>query len=402
MLRALTLFALVACQAEEEAPTDAQAPACERFTAPSDDPDDWDVDAAVDYVPTVSEPVWVIPDLSPVEVLASNNNVNLLVTDQAWFIAWRTSPTHFASPYGAMHVARSDDEGATWVHEHTVTLDADMREPHFLLWDGRVSLSFFEGGDNPTAFEPKAIWRAERGCDGTWTEAILSEGEQVPWDIKVRGARALRTSYSGPHYQGPAKLSVHFDQSTDGGVTWTPVGQDPVLSGVGDSEVAFELDETGSLWAVTRNEDGDDTGQGAKVCTAPAADLSSWTCPTVSDPERYDSPEMIRHGVDLYLLARRDVGGPFGEDDGLTAYSLRPKRSALYQIDRDTHEVVHLFDIPGVGDTAFVSARRTGPHSWLFANYTAPLDEPDVNWLVAQTSDQGTQIYIAELTFIPE
>ena len=353
-------------------------------------------------MPTVSEPTWIIPDLSPVAVHPSNNNVNLLVTDSAWFVGWRTSPTHFASTEGAMHIARSDDEGATWVHEHTVTLEADMREPHFLLWDGVISMSFFEGGDNPSAFEPQAIWRAERGCDGTWTEAVISEGEQVPWDIKVRGDRAYRTSYSGPHYQGPSKLSVHFDASTDGGVTWEPVAEDPVLENVGDSEVAFEFDEDGNLWTVTRNEDGDGTGQGSKVCFALADDLGDWSCPFESDPERYDSPELIRHGDDLYLLARRDVGGPFGDDDGLVPYSLRPKRSALYQIDRYERTVVHLFDIPGVGDTAFVSARRTGPHSWLFANYTAPLDDPDISWLLAQTSDRGTQIYLAELTFAPD
>lgn len=298
-----------------------------------------------------------------------------------------------------MHIARSSDEGASWVLEHTVSLDADMREPHFLLWDGRISLSFFEGGDDPTAFEPQAIWRAERDCEGAWTEAILSEGDDVPWDIKVRGDRALRTSYSGPHYQGPSKLFVHLDQSTDGGRTWAPVGRDPVLSEVGDSEVAFELDEAGALWAVTRNEDGDEAGQGSKLCTAPTDDLTDWTCPEISDPERYDSPEMIRHGDDLYVLARRDVGGPFGDDEGLAPYSLRPKRSALYRIDRDTREVVHVFDIPGVGDTAFVSARRTGPHTWLFANYTSPLDDPDVTWLAAQASERGTQIYLAELSF---
>ena len=35
-------------------------------------------------------------------------------------------------------------------------------------------------------------------------------------------------------------------------------------------------------------------------------------------------------------------------------------------------------DIPGVGDTAFPAVWRTGPHSFVMANYTSPLDEPDV------------------------
>ena len=213
-----------------------------------------------------------------------------------------------------------------------------------------LSLSFFEAGDDPFAFEPKATWRAERCTAGDWSLARTSEGEKVPWDVKIRDGIPLRTAYSGDHY-GDGDLDLHLETTADGGVTWTPFGTDPVSSG-GDSEAAIEIAEDGTLWAVTRNEDGDSTGQGSKICVAPAEDWSAWTCSDPSDPERYDSPELIRHGDDLYLLARRDVGGPFGEDDGLIEYSGRPKRSALYWIDREKRAVEWIQDIPGVGDTA--------------------------------------------------
>jgi hypothetical protein len=54
-----------------------------------------------------------------------------------------------------------------------------------------------------------------------------------------------------------------------------------------------------------------------------------------------------------------------------------------------------------VGDTAFVSAHRTGAHTWLFANYSSPLEEADDTWLEAQIAAEGTQIYLATLTFAP-
>jgi hypothetical protein len=68
-------------------------------------------------------------------------------------------------------------------------------------------------------------------------------------------------------------------------------------------------------------------------------------------------------------------------------------------VDPATRAVTWLQDLPSAGDTAFVSARRTGPHTWLLANYTSPVDDPDVSWLEGQTSPRGTQIYVAELSF---
>jgi hypothetical protein len=362
-----------------------------------DDPAHWDVDPTVDWTPTVSEPEFVIPGDLPVETQASNNNVALALVAGRTFLAWRTAPTHFAGPDTEMHVISSETGTAPWTWEATFSLGTDVREPAFLLVDGVLSLSFFEAGDDPFAFEPKATWRAERCTAGDWSLARTSEGEKVPWDVKIRDGIPLRTAYSGDHY-GDGDLDLHLETTADGGVTWTPFGTDPVSSG-GDSEAAIEIAEDGTLWAVTRNEDGDSTGQGSKICVAPAEDWSAWTCSDPSDPERYDSPELIRHGDDLYLLARRDVGGPFGEDDGLIEYSGRPKRSALYWIDREKRAVEWIQDIPGVGDTAFVSAWRTGAHSWRFANYTSPLDDPDISWLQAQTGERGTQIYLADLTF---
>ena len=208
-------------------------------------------------------------------------------------------------------------------------------------------------------------------------------------------------------------MDVMLSTTTDG-VTWRPADPARVSSYRGGvSEAAFELDASGGLWAVTRNEDGDATGFGSHVCSAPASAPAAWTCSKKSDPERYDSPWIFRHGDQLYLVARRDVGGPFDMGlSGLTfaekkkkylsAYSTRPKRTALYRVDRATRTVVHLQDLPGAGDTAFPSVRRTGAHSFIMANYTSPLSKPDISWLQGQVSSAGTQIYLLELTFRPK
>lgn len=382
---------------------------------PSDDPAHWTVDTSVEYAPSVSAPRWIVPSATlPAEaapVLRSNNNVDIAFHDGRLFLAWRTAPTHFASTETRMHLISSGDRGATWLHERTFALESDVREPLFLSYQGTLRFHFFQGGTNPTAFEPRAMWRTTRGENGGWSEPeTWGEPGEVPWNLKVRGGKAWRTSYLGSHYTiGAPRIDVRFTTSVDG-VGWQPVGQSAVVYQGGVSEAAFEFDEDGTLWAVTRNEDGDSSGWGSHVCTAPPRELSRWTCSSRSDPERYDSPKMFRHGKDLYLVARRDVGGPF--DQGrrdltfaeqqqkyLVDYWNRPKRTALYQIDKTARRVVWLVDLPSAGDCSLPSVARTGAHSFLVANYTSPLSDPERTWIQGQGASDGTQIYLVDVTF---
>jgi hypothetical protein len=363
-----------------------------------------------------SEPRFVVPSagLPPqVEPLPSNANVDISFHDGRLFMAWRSAPRHFASAETKMYVVSSSDTGVTWEFEREIALGTDVREPRLLSLNGRLQLLFFEAGHDPLAFEPKRILRTFRNGLGDWSDLeVLVDEPEVPWDLKVRQGVAFLTSYQGEHYgTGESDVRVLFKSSSDG-IVFTPVDGRPYVYRGGVSETAFEFDSDGALWIVTRNEDGDDTGFGSHVCVAPADSLADWDCPARSDPERYDSPEMFRHEDDLYLVARRDIGGPFDEGleeltfeerkfQYLTDYSLRPKRTALYRIDRQQRSVVHLFDLPGAGDTAFASVQQTGPHTFLMANYTSPLDDPDISWLSGQNSERGTQIYLLTLSFVP-
>ena len=99
------------------------------------------------------------------------------------------------------------------------------------------------------------------------------------------------------------------------------------------------------------------------------------------------------------MIARRNKGELFGENPDMVAYSASAKTTALYRIDQDERRVSHIQDLPGAGDTAFASVIQTGPHTFLFANYTSPLDEPEISWIDAQLSEKGTQIYFMTLEF---
>lgn len=404
MLLALALGTATGCGDDAEIAS--------RPGSPSDDPRDYVVDTNVNYQIEVSEPRWVIPsDGLPADTAAvSNANVEIHFFRGKLYMAWRAAPFHFASSETKMQVVSSTDGGVTWGHETTIALDRDVREPRLFDVSGELHLVFFEAGTNALAFEPNRMLQVVRDKTGKWNDVeVVADQPEVPWDIKRRVSAAgeasqlWMTSYMGEHYGGEGSVvQVYFKHSTDG-YTWSPVSGDSVVYSGGVSEVAFEFTEAGDLWAVTRNEDGDATGCGAQVCVAKAGDLGNWDCPDVSDPERYDSPEMFRHGDDLYLIARRDIGGPFGSGPdacSLVAYSQRAKTTALYKIDTAQRKVVHIQDLPGAGDTAFASVRRVDAHHFLVANYTAPLDEPDQSWVQGQTSDRGTQVYFVDIRFV--
>lgn len=367
--------------------------------------------------PVVSQPQWVVPSEgvpSEFNLLRSNNCVGIAQHEGRLYMAWRSAPSHFASKITKIFIMSYAEPEKAWRAEQVIEMGTDMREPFLISFHGQLFFTFFQAGKDPLKFEPKHMMRTVRSADGTWSglEAWGTPGE-VPWELKVRNDKIYMTSYLGNHYSaGKSKVDVHFTESSDG-YHWSPVNPaQPIVYEGGVSEVAFEFTEAGKLWAVTRNEDGDDSGWGSHVATADHFGKDAWKFPGRSDPNRYDSPRMFRHGSDIYLVARRDIRGPF--DRGLrhlpfavqkwiylTSYSLRPKRTALYHINQETSKVEWIQDLPSAGDTSFPSVVQTGPDQFLVANYTSPPEKSRWNWLRGQVSKLGTQIYLVHLDFKP-
>jgi hypothetical protein len=86
-------------------------------------------------------------------------------------------------------------------------------------------------------------------------------------------------------------------------------------------------------------------------------------------------------GRGLHDRARGSQAGPTAQRSAV-AYSPRLTR----QIPRPSHPAVSNADLHSAGDAAFPAVRRTGPHTFLVANYTSPLSDPDRTWIVGQTS----------------
>lgn len=367
--------------------------------------------------PTMGEAEVVVPFQTPVEGVETqnaNNNLDVATLGGRTFLAFRTAPTHFASPETEMFVVSSAD-GQTWTFETRIALGTDVREPRLLAYGGRLFLYFAVLGQDPLKFEPQGTMITERTGPGAWTEPSWWEDQPgfIPWRLKVVDGTAYMIGYTGGEniYEVNGEpLFVKWFRSKDG-LSWVPVveGQATVEQG-GGSETDFVFLDDGSVVAVTRNEAGDETGWGSKICHAPASDLGAWTC--APDPKKYDSPLVFRHGEEVYLVARRNVTETGNYDlferslspkdqtqTYLIEYSFAPKRCALWRVDPGTLAVTWLFDLPSRGDTCFPSMLpgATDDEVWIY-NYTNAYDgDTDYNWIVGQ--GKHTFIYRIPLFF---
>jgi hypothetical protein len=368
------------------------------------------------YCPRLSNHYWLIPSTDLPESIKpqdSNNNVSICIFNHRLYVAFRTGPTHFASKKTAIYIMSSAD-GKTWKKEFDIFPGRDVREPFLIPIDDTLHFYCFAAGTKLTSFSPEFISHYTTSGNGEWQgpEDVLQKGE-VHWSMKNRNGKTYMTSYEGSHYElkGDSHVSLMFKQTLNG-KDFIAVGDSATVYCGGVSETAFEFDKEGNLWAVTRNEDGDKTGFGSHVAFAPKGNLGKWEFAEDADPNCYMSPKMFRHGNDLYLIARKQLGRkPFGKTTrnksikkqrlrNWVGFSLSGKTTALYKINQAERKVEWVMDLPGAGDTAFPSIQRLDKDRFLIANYSSPIHRRKKrSWLSGQLGNTG--IYLQVISFTP-
>ena len=380
-----------------------------------DDPGLYPIDE-YEYTPEFSKTLyWVSPSEQLSKKLrlgVSNNNVAIEFYSHRLFVAFRNSDSHFASEQTRVYIVSTED-GKNWDVELELGANKDIREPLLAVMNGKLHFYYFEAGINPFAFEPGHSFVQVREGPGIWsTKSKIGLKGEVFWSIKKRGNALYSTSYVGNHYEifNSSNIDLNFRKSSNG-KNFEMVGNGPVYNG-GVSETAFEFDADGSLWAITRNEDGDSTGFGSHLIKIKGDNISKWNFPSKSNPRIFMSPKMFNHNGDIYLVARRNLNSvPF--DTAATylpdfarrlinwgEFSTSAKTTALFKVDKQNTTLLHLMDLPGTGDTAFPSIKRLDKDNFLIANYTSSLNKKYRWWIRGQLGETG--IYLIKLSFIPK
>lgn len=330
---------------------------------------------------------------------ASNNNLDAVRhADGFVYLAFRSAPHHFASPETRIYVVRSRDE-RTWEHEASFGLDRDLREPRLLSLGERLLLYVSRLGRDPLAFEPQGLAFSERSAAGRWSElAPVGPPGIMGWRLRTLGGVPVFLVYSGGesiYRLGRPALRVELWKSADGRA-WEPYDpKRPAVYEGGGSEADCVLGDDGTLYGVIRNEAGDASGWGSKVCRAAAGDLARWECR--SDRRKYDSPCMFWHDGEAWLVARRNLNGngdyDLGRGPGHLArtiwnqvnYSLTRKRTALWRYVRGEDRFAFVTDLPSRGDCCFPAVIAGGaPDERVVYDYSCDVEGPDLPWLRGQ------------------
>lgn len=338
-----------------------------------------------------------------VKTLHSNNNLDIIRYQDYYYVAFRTATHHFPNKKAKIYVIRSKDL-KRWEYQHCLFHRADVREPRFAILKNELFLYYFEGGKSPFRFQPKHIWVSRYKGDGVWHDQIL-EGMDgfVPWRLKPYQGKLLLSAYWGKDLYGDHQGNLRLF-SSENGIDWTPISNEPQVAVAGAEEGEFEFDEEGHLWACIRLE-----GEGALICNAHKDSIHIWH--KYKSKKKYDSSCMFRHKKDIYLIARRNLDGNFSKSPkwlpeslvrgyNLTRYSLTPKTTSLYKLNKHTKDFDWVIDLPGCGDNAFPGIVQKDSNTYIILNYSNSFENPNISWLEGQLGK--TFIYSVVLTIDEE
>lgn len=346
------------------------------------------------------------------EVQTANNNLDVVRHQGRVYLAWRSAPSHFASANVVLNVASSEDE-RTWRHEASFRLKHDLREPRLLSLGDKLLLYVSRLGDSAFAFEPAGVSVSERGPDGRWSELVpAGPPGAIAWRVKSQGGEALMVLYRGGEnlYAFNGKpMTVELWRSKDG-YQFTPfAAQGPVVLSGGGTETDFAVDSTKTLFAVVRNEAGDASGAGSKLCKADGVTLQGWVCKT--DLRKYDSPLVFEHEDEIYVVGRRNLSGDgrydvsgrvgaLGIIQNELAYITTAKRCSVWRWMKSEDRLGFVMDLPSRGDTCFPSKLDgADPSRIVIYDYSSDVEGPELPWSAGQR--RPTYVYRHELTFDP-
>ena len=281
-------------------------------------------------------------------------------------------------------------------------MDADLREPRFLSFKGKLSLYFFMGSIHTFKFIPKNIYCIQKK-NGKWQQPAIAYKEGfVPWRIRIFNGKAYMSIYYGKEiYHKRHNFAVHLLESSNG-KDWQQITKDPQITRKGATETEFEFDDDGNIYGTVRLE-----GYGSLVFHAPKDDLGNWK--TRYNYFKHDSALLLKHENELYLISRKnslgpaDISPPFMPDwfrawHNMIQYSLTPKRTAIYHFNKEQLRIRGLKTLPSRGDTGFPSVMKLDKNRYFLLNYSSNLRLPiNIPWIFGQFAN--TNLYSQELRF---
>lgn len=312
---------------------------------------------------------------------AHNSNTDLIAWRDQFYVAYVSSPYHFASDDSVLHVRRSADRGRTWEPVTTFNPpDEDIRDPKFAIVSERLFLYALKN----TNFiaEPYVSVYAYTEDGRTWTafSAVPGLDGWLFWRPKTQDGQIF---YNAAYWYEHGKSILI--RSADG-ITWETVST--IYEGGRNDETEIEFLPDGRLIATARLEYGESDEailgdiRGATLIAVAAPPYTTWTEQAQSRVTRLDGPYLFTYHERTYAVGRFQPD--LGRSGPLTAQgsALARKRTALFEV-RETG-LAYLTDLPSAGDTSYVGLVVEGDVAYT-TYYTGRIDR-DPPWVIGMLS----------------
>lgn len=335
-----------------------------------------------------------------VECNKGNNNLDVILHNGKYYVAFRTAPSHFASKKTKLYILSTYDF-EKWDFEHSFSLNKDKREPRFCSYHDTLFFYFFEAGDKFYKFEPEKVWVSFKTNNSGWSEKKdLELDHYVPWRFRVLNDTIYLSAYHGKDiYNSKHKGDLRLFKSTNG-FNFTPISKDSQTPEMGGEEGEFIFDREGNLWATVRLE-----GDGALYVYAEKGNISKWK--TKYTKHKYDSALLFEYENEIYLVSRRNLDGYASKGKNrlynMVRYSLTKKRTAIYRLNKYNFNMEWLADFPSTGDNAFAGiAPWNDEGKFVLLNYSNDIHGKELNWIGGQLRNTNIYMTILDMKEISE
>jgi hypothetical protein len=334
-----------------------------------------------------------------------NSNTDMIHFKGSFFLIHAQTKWHVEDKKGALVVQRSSDAKG-WEEVARITLrDTDVRDPKFAIIKGRLFLYFLPN----EYFDPlpeTTFWSVSD--DGiTWqkpqelvtvTSIHRLNGERTKvtsggwnlWRPKTRDGKTWYVVASGEKPMYPNWITILI--RTRDGIHWEEVSE--VYTQYGNGEPTMEFFPDGRIISTLRcgslgtggYQFGNPTANTVIAMSSPPYDQWSYAHSFIT---RLDGATLFPLKGRVFAVGRNHLGPRIDLGSHLTT-----KRTAFYEVRRN--ELVHLFDLPSNGDTAYTGVVIRGDDIYT-SYYTPPIDK-EYAWVFAICFKPRTEIRIAKVS----
>jgi len=321
-----------------------------------------------------------------------NSNTDMIQWKDQFYIAYVSSPFHFASNKSVLHIRTSTDLGHTWSDVTQFNANGqDIRDPKFAIIGNRLFLYALK---NDTFLAEPYLTMYSYTEDGvTWQEL-----KQVPdvdgwlfWRPKTQDGK---TYYDAAYWHEHGKSILL--KSTDG-INWEIISSIHQGQHNDETDIAFLPD--GRLLATARLEyDSFGDGMfghplGATLITVAAPPFTTWNDLLQSRVTRLDGPNLFNYDGHIFAVGRYQANlnhsGPLTDQGSVLAR----KRTSLFEVRQDG--LAYLTDLPSEGDTSYEGVIVMGDKAYI-SYYTSPINH-DYAWILGMMSPSQVRMAAVDL-----